>query len=849
MRIVIDMQGAQTDFSKHRGVGRYTREMARAMLAACPADSQVMLAMNGAFPASVTELREEFDVLAGYDNIKVWQQFFDTTAADRRNSARMRAGELLREEFLNSLAPDVIFSTNLQEGIFEPAVTGVKGIPSSAFYCSTLHDLTPLMYKEKYLVGETNARWYYEKLDHAKNSDLVVTVSEFSRKKIHELLGVPLDKICVTPNSIDRTLFRPVEVSEEERAQLFRKYSIRSKYLMYAGGADAHKNLARLYEAYSLLPEELRSEYQLLMVGKELKSEEAAQRSLMSSYGIGDHVIFTGFVPDEDIVCLYHLCGLFVFPSISEGFGIPPLEAISCGAPTISSNATSLPEVIGVPEALFDPLDVQDMAGKMQAMLTNETLRQDVRQREMAHAERFSWENSARTLWEALRESLSSRGAIGKRPQQTHLQSFKSNLEAAGIAKELTDKDYESIAISYVESLPEGEPREPRIFLDVSATIVQDDRSGIQRVVRAIGSEFMHMDLPKGYTADIVYTRTDNLEFYRGNKLRAEMLGESLPEGPDEWIDMQAGDILLMLDLHPGVARTHIHKTRYLIDRGVRVYHVVYDLLPVSHPKFFNRDICEDFKAWLLVVLQSCGVICISRAVAQEVVDFMDAQGIRPHDFRVGWFHLGADVEKSLPSKGIPPESETVFRAMKERRSFLMVGTLEPRKGHRQILSVMEQLWQSGKLDWNLVIVGRQGWEMEEFAAYLREHPEAGKRLFWLQGISDEYLERIYHVSDCLIAASEGEGFGLPLIEAAQFGIPILARDIPVFHEVAGEHAYYFDGADDAQAAQAILAWVGLYEKKEHPVSEGLPFLTWRGSAEQLAEVIFQDNWWRYIRA
>ena len=139
-----------------------------------------------------------------------------------------------------------------------------------------------------------------------------------------------------------------------------------------------------------------------------------------------------------------------------------------------------------------------------------------------------------------------------------------------------------------------------------------------------------------------------------------------------------------------------------------------------------------------------------------------------------------------------------------------MVGTVEPRKGHAQALAAFEKLWGQG-LEANLVIVGKQGWKMEVIgrspASSLRN---VGKRLFWLEGISDEYLEKIYDACTCLIAASEGEGFGLPLIEAAQHKLPIIARDIPVFREVAGEHAYYFSGLDPQSLAESVKNWLTL---------------------------------------
>lgn len=172
-----------------------------------------------------------------------------------------------------------------------------------------------------------------------------------------------------------------------------------------------------------------------------------------------------------------------------------------------------------------------------------------------------------------------------------------------------------------------------------------------------------------------------------------------------------------------------------------------------------------------------------------------------------------------------------------------MVGTVEPRKGHAQALAAFEQLWNEG-LDVNLVIVGKYGWIMERFLETLRHHPELGRRLFWLDGISDEYLEKVYTSCKCLIAASKAEGFGLPLVEAAQHNMPIIARDIPVFREVAGDHAFYFKGDEPLDLASAIKEWLELYRENRHPGSDGIQCLTWKESTKNLLDVILNERWY-----
>jgi glycosyltransferase involved in cell wall biosynthesis len=255
-------------------------------------------------------------------------------------------------------------------------------------------------------------------------------------------------------------------------------------------------------------------------------------------------------------------------------------------------------------------------------------------------------------------------------------------------------------------------------------------------------------------------------------------------------------------------------------------------------PQYFPPGADTPFVNWLEVVAESDGAVCISKSVAAELATWVEHRQENPRrSFAIDWFHLGADVENTHPTRGLPPEAQSTLAQLEARPSFLMVGTMEPRKSHKQVLDAFEQLWHDG-LDINLVIVGKQGWMVDELASRLRVHPELRNRLFWLEGISDDYLERIYTACTSLIAASRGEGFGLPLIEAANHKLHIIARDIPVFREVAGGHAYYFDAADAQGLAQAIEQWLALYRDGRQPRSDNISWLTWDESARQLRQAI-----------
>ena len=242
--------------------------------------------------------------------------------------------------------------------------------------------------------------------------------------------------------------------------------------------------------------------------------------------------------------------------------------------------------------------------------------------------------------------------------------------------------------------------------------------------------------------------------------------------------------------------------------------------------------------------LHAEGAVCISRSVADELARWLTVTGIsRDRPLKIGWFHLGSDVENSVPTIGLPKGAEENLSSFSEFPSFLMVGTVEPRKGHAQTLAAFEMLWQSGH-QLNLTIVGKQGWMVETLAQKLHNHPNLGKRLFWLESVSDEYLEKTYAACTCLIAASHGEGFGLPLIEAARHNLPIIARDIPVFREVADGHASFFTGEDPDDIAEAVKNWLTLHSENRHTKSNKITWLTWSQSVDRLKTVVLKGDWY-----
>lgn len=424
-------------------------------------------------------------------------------------------------------------------------------------------------------------------------------------------------------------------------------------------------------------------------------------------------------------------------------------------------------------------------------------------------------------------------------------------IKAIAGQKKFTPDEPELIrfASAIAATLPLPKPAK-RFFLDVTATCRNDLKTGIERVTRALSLALLESPTA-GYRIEPVYlTDVGGYWHYRSARRYAVgLLGCPTDRLLDECIEPECNDIILGLDVSGEVLiqaeKAGLYKRYRSI--GVAVFFMVHDLLPIRMPEVFPPGTNGAFEKWLEAISNFDGAICVTKKVADDLTAWRIEKGIQRHsrqNYRIGWSHHGADVSNTVPSIGMPENAKECLAQLMQRPSFLMVGTIEPRKGYLQTIGAFEKLWHEG-VNVSLVIVGHEGWkglpdeqrrDIPQTVERLRTHPELNKRLFWLEGISDEYLEKVYATSTCLIAASYGEGFGLPLIEAAQHKLPIMARDIPVFREVAGEHAFYFDGLEPQDLAGAIERWLALYASGQHPRSDTMPWLTWAQSAQQLLQ-------------
>lgn len=501
------------------------------------------------------------------------------------------------------------------------------------------------------------------------------------------------------------------------------------------------------------------------------------------------------------------------------------LDCMNFGIPTIVNDHGSMKEIDS--EAVFDiadPVDISELSQALEILANNADLRERIGKRaRQIIREQHDPKRCAALYHQAIEESA--------RAQHQMINKLAEKLAHLPCNEE----DKIALAKNLAHTFP-PKPRQPSLFVDISSIAQGDFKTGIQRVVRSLlKSLLMRKNL--GYCV-VPVRMTPEHGYVTAIRYGEKLLNLPIGTMPEEPIDIHRGDIIFMLDLAFCLNEMRLQILCNAQNAGAKVWYVVYDLLPVQFPEYFPDGTSEIFFDWLKNVIKSDGALAISRTIANDLKVWHDKQNQGSWKIpQIDWFHLGATIKDSVPTEGIPGNGDVFLNKLQERPTFLMVGSIDPRKGHIQTLTAFRNLWAEG-IDANLLIIGRKGWDARLVKNLESAHPEKDRCLFWLHDASDEYLEKIYQASSCLIAASEGEGFFLPLIEAARYELPILARDLPVFREVAGEHAAYFSGLDAESLAQAVRDWLKADAEGRTISSKGMPWLTWEESTDELLKVM-----------
>ncbi len=283
-------------------------------------------------------------------------------------------------------------------------------------YILTVHDLLEHMYGMRNASSLRRSVYFYLTRRALHRAARVIAVSQFTRNELEKLLAIPDSRIEVVYNAIDER-FLHGHASDADRELIAQRYLVNYPFILYAGAIRPHKNVVRIIEAFSALKSELQKEQQypdlkLIIIGDDLSSHPRLRRTVVRS-GVQNDVRFLGFVPIEVLRIFYDAAKIFVFPSLYEGFGLPPLEAMAHGTPVVASNTSSLPEVVGNAALLVNPENVFEIRRGLQRALLDTALRAQMKQRGYDQAQRFSWTNSVSRILEIYREVADGRVSRG----------------------------------------------------------------------------------------------------------------------------------------------------------------------------------------------------------------------------------------------------------------------------------------------------------------------------------------------------------------------------------------------------------------------------------------------------
>lgn len=657
--------------------------------------------------------------------------------------------------------------------------------------------------------------------------------------------------------------------------------------ILFTGRIAPNKKQEDVIASFAYYHSHFNPKSRLFLVGNDsgMESYSLRLKNYARELGLEEQILFTGHISFSEILAYYRIADLFLCMSDHEGFCVPLVEAMVFSVPVLAYGAAAIPETLGDAGILTDTRDPAVVAGMMDRILKDSSLKGMLEQQMKARLEDFSYERTTERFekyltcileggdpeeipgaeardsapgkeireiaadWRRELASTPGREEIlpfsripieqGKAPGSTGVKKWVKKplkLVYRGISSfspGLADSIRETVygvwhRLSGNTPKMQASPLErdvPGLLVDVTQTTKVDVGTGIQRVVNNIFRQMYEQ------TEHVTAVR-DNLGQLITSYRYVERIEHTGEEQPEQTVGFLEGDRFLLLDSSWEYARDFSHILNVATKSGAKTYAVIYDMFPVQYPELFDsRAFVDIFRSWHDMVLRKTdGILCISKTTADVVAAYFEEKKFkRENPLELHYFHMGADV---------PSSSQSARREIKEflqgGKTFLMVGTLEPRKGHMVALDAFQKLCGGGRGDIRLLILGHDGWKNDDLRQKL-ESGELRQNVLWIKDATDEELRWAYANADALIAASKDEGFGLPLIEAAYFGLPILCSDIPIFREVTQGNADYFRAMDADSLAERISAWL---REEKHPDSRRIHIYTWQEAAKEILDIV-----------
>lgn len=357
------------------------------------------------------------------------------------------------------------------------------------------------------------------------------------------------------------------------------------------------------------------------------------------------------------------------------------------------------------------------------------------------------------------------------------------------------------------------------LFIDITEVHIHDNGTGVPRVTNGIRRNLNKFNLP--YKIMEIYAKPHNQGFFYAST--------------DKPIKIAKGDFYFSLDFSKFKLpqnKMHIKKIQKL---GIPCWFFLHDLIPINYPQYCRKEDISSFKKWLNVVKHFDGFIANSKSTEDEMKTWLKTQAKDSYNKNIksGHIHIASSFLKKDFAKN--------NKSQKNKLQFLAVSTVEPRKRYDLVVAAFDILWKE-KFDVSLHIVGKPGWNNNSVFKQIRENKEYCNRLVWHEKfISDEELGKLYFDSVALIFASDSEGFGSPLVEAATYGKPLIVRDIPIFREVTNGKATFFKGDTAEDLANSIKNWIELYKRNNVP-APNIKLYTWEESSYEAIKILSENG-------
>ncbi|WP_158535379.1 glycosyltransferase [Hyphomonas pacifica] len=687
------------------------------------------------------EIHEAFHDLIPQERIVFYQSFEHVSYQKSENLWRRKTSELLRDHLIASLEPDVVLFSSLVEGFEDNIVTSSSPLLEDAVRVAVAYDLIPLIDPKTYLGGDDVHEWYNEKMSYFRACHGLLAISASAGQEFVDLLGVNSSKIAKVPPAADS--FAQIETGEGDFATLAARLKINSQYFTYAASYEGRKNFDGLLEAFAEFQKTAAVRHKLVLITSNSTPVAAAVRTITHQLKLDPaDVILTGQVSDEELKLLYSNSKAMVYVSRHEGFGLPALEAMHCDAPVIGSNVSSIPEVIGLEEAMFDPCSTSDIAVHMSRIAEDKSYRERLLENGRERRELFTWMQSGEKAWSAFEKFLAQQPAKSRRSMKELYRQLITLVKAAPHASAPpTTSEWHHLTNFLAENLDAIESVPPR--------------PAPKRQSWCIEGPF-----DSTYSLALL-----NRETARALNAAGERVLLHSSEGPGDYPPNEAfleaahGDVLRIwrdsshdAPARPDVVSRNMYPPRVNDMVGVSrlLHHYAWE------ESRFPSEWADNFNTYL------DGITCLSRHVQKALKDSGVFVPMRVSGCGVDhWECIDATEGLSLPGKS--------FR-------FLHVSSCFPRKGADALIKAYGKTFRDTD-DVSLIIktFPNPHNEIDRIIAEAKAADANFPEIIVLyDDFSDGDLKALYKHCHVLVAPSRAEGFGLPMAEAMLTGLPVI---------------------------------------------------------------------------